>query len=87
MPSKARPVCNEYTSVPCRDCSDRVPPTAEHKGCHSTCEKYKAFCKEREVIRKEWQDKNELRSYAIDKSVSVKAKTYKKKRKWGNNRD
>lgn len=30
---------------PCYKCEDR------HVGCHSTCEKYKEFCKECAVIR------------------------------------
>jgi hypothetical protein len=87
MPSRARPICNEQTPVPCRDCADRVPPTAEHKGCHGVCEKYKAYCQEREQIRKERHDANELLSYRVEKSVAIKIKTAKKKRKWGSNRE
>lgn len=83
MASRARPICNEQTPVPCRDCADRVPPTAESKGCHGTCEKYKEYCQEREAIRKERHDKNELLSYIMDKSIAVKVKTYKKKRERG----
>lgn len=87
MPNRARPICNEQTPVPCNGCTERILPTAEHKGCHGTCERYEIYCKKREAIRKERREKNELRSYVIDKSVLIKAETLKKKRKWGCGRE
>lgn len=37
--------------APCKNCTDRVV------GCHSTCEKYLAFQKERELVReKKYKD-------------------------------
>jgi predicted metal-binding transcription factor (methanogenesis marker protein 9) len=33
--------------APCKDCPDR------HALCHSTCEKYQAFVREREAIREQ----------------------------------
>lgn len=86
MPNKARPVCGEGIAAPCFNCTERVPPTAEHKGCHGTCGKYKEFCKLRDEIREERHAKSDTQSYLIDKSIAAKAKSMKKRRKWGSNR-
>lgn len=43
--------------VPCKDCADR------HIGCHSKCEKYKAFDEERKKIcdlRRKMKDDDDL---------------------------
>lgn len=81
-----RPMLSDSTPAPCLNCSDRVPPTAESKGCHSFCEKYKEFCKLREEMREARHAQSETISYTIDKSIAAKVKSAKKRRKWGCNR-
>jgi hypothetical protein len=84
MPFGSRPFSGDGSPAPCRNCADRVPPTEETKGCHSTCEKYLAFCKVRDEAREVRHAKTELLNYVIDKSIKAKVKSAKKKRKWGN---
>lgn len=43
--------------APCYRCEDR------YLGCHSDCDRYKAFCREREEIRKARLKESEFTNY------------------------
>lgn len=49
---------------PCKNCKDRTVTHQEGQvmTCHSTCERYAEYVKEREVIRKARQDENNAHS-------------------------
>jgi len=55
-----------YAKAPCKDCSDRCV------GCHSNCDKYKAFKEENERVKVLSRKNKEIETYERVRSANVK---------------
>jgi hypothetical protein len=58
----------------CRDCTER------HIGCHSECEKYKAYCAERAELKAKIAKSNQYDNYAKDIHATRRDRTAKHRR-------
>lgn len=59
--------------APCKDCHDRDPE------CHGRCERYQAYCAEREAIKARKREITNADTYLFAK-ISKISKTKKKRR-------
>ena len=63
-------------NAPCKDCERRTV----HPNCHATCEQYKAYAEERNVIRSKYLEGRIYKDFLDDKIERLR-----KKKHWRSN--
>lgn len=64
-------------NAPCKDCTDRIV------GCHSYCDKYLKFAKERDRVCKIRNNEIQMDTYFIDRISETNEKYWRRVRKKG----
>lgn len=66
-------------NAPCKDCPNRRPPTETDRGCHTDCEAYADFCKERELVLSRKRPGSEAEDFLVAQYYKYQKNSKKRK--------